>query len=951
MVPLIWRKTPPGPTSIARADNHLKGTNFMQSKVEPQMHRGTPDDAMLQRSYSVPADRIAAALNVDTRSGLDDARVEELRGRFGSNTIPEAVAKSKLRLFLEQFNNPLIFILFGAAVLTSIVADISEAITIFFVVVFNAVIGYMQEQRAGERLKAVKELTAPTARVLRSGEQRQIPAGELVAGDIVLLESGVKVPADIRLVDTYELGVDESTLTGEPLPSQKSAEGTLAEGTPLGDRSNMVYSGTNVRKGRGRGIVVGVGVNSEIGKISQGIATAEEIKSPLQERLERFGTVMATGIAVVIGLIFVLGLLRGYEATVMLLTAIGLAVSAIPEGLPIAVTVALSIGVYQMARRNSIVRKLNAVETLGSTTVICSDKTGTLTRNQMTTVMIATDDRIYTLTGGGYDPEGNLLDDSDGTISTVEDYPPLLWTLRTGLLCTESSFRSSGEKRELLGDPTEGALIVAAEKAGLAGSEMSRWTSEVLLPFESERMYMVSRITDGNESYLLVKGSVERILEMCESELRHEGVRELDRTWVEERQVQFSRRGLRVIATAFLPVAPGADIDYRTISGAIFTGLHGIEDPPRDEAREAVAAAHRAGIKVVMITGDHAVTAASIARQLDLSDGRDPRTIPGVELEAMTDEQLFERVSTTDVYARVAPEHKLRIVKQLQAHEHVVAMTGDGVNDAPALKQADIGIAMGSGTDVAKEASAMIVQDDNFATIVSAIRYGRVMFRNLQHMVLYVLTTCTGGVLTLTASVIFGFPLPLTAVQLLWINLVTDGTSTIPLAYEKEHGDIMSEPPRKRSDGLLNWEMGERIIGAGLIMMFGTLFVFQRVLAHYDFNLFSENIPANVEAAARTAAFTTLALFQIWNVHNSRALHHSLFSVGLTANKPLLVVTILALLLQVMAVQAPFMHDLLKTTALPLDEWLLCIGVSLLLVVLVELRKWAGRAFERAKKD
>ncbi len=921
----------------------------MQTKVDPDSTGRSFDTSILQRGHSISSEELAELLHVDPHTGLDDARVQELRAQFGSNSIPEAKAQSKLRLFLEQFNNPLIFILFGAAVLTSIVADISEAITIFVVVLFNAIIGYVQEQRAGERLKAVKELTAPTARVLRSGEQHQILTEDLVTGDIVLLESGVRVPADLRLIDTHELGIDESTLTGEPLPSQKKSGPILPENTPLGDRITMAFSGTTVRKGRGRGIAVGVGVRSEIGKISKGISDAVEVTSPLQERLARFGTVMATGIAVVIGLIFVLGLLRGYDPTVMLLTAIGLAVSAIPEGLPIAVTVALSIGVYQMARRNAIVRKLNAVETLGSTTVICSDKTGTLTRNQMTTVMIATDDRVYTLTGGGYDPNGELRDDTGEQLKDAT-YPPLLWTLRTGLLCTESSFHNNEDgRRELLGDPTEGAMIVAAEKAGIATTETKRWKSEIMLPFESERMFMTVRITAGEERYYLIKGSVERVLAMCDSELRYEGIRPIDPVWIEERQIQFSSRGLRVIATAFLPIDPGAEPDYSNPRGAIFAGLHGIEDPPRSEAKDAVMAANRAGIKVVMITGDHAATATSIARQLDLSNGRQPLTIPGTELEEMSDAQLLERVNTADVYARVAPEHKLRIVRQLQAQGHVVAMTGDGVNDAPALKQADIGIAMGSGTDVAKEAAAMVVQDDNFATIVSAIRYGRVMFRNLQHMVLYVLTTCTGGVLTLTASVIFGFPLPLTAVQLLWINLVTDGTSTIPLAYEKEHGDIMKEPPRRRSEGLLNWEMGERIIGAGLIMMFGTLFVFERVLEHYGVHLFSKDLPVEIETTARTAAFTTLALFQIWNVHNSRALHHSLFSIGLASNKPLLVVTILALMFQVAAVELPLMHELLRTTSLPLETWLLCIGVSLLLVVLVELRKWAGRAFERAK--
>lgn len=902
----------------------------------------------IREGHATSTKDILDRLGLDPITGLDEVGVQRMREEFGSNRLPEAKQKSKIVLFLEQFNNPLIFILFGAAVLTSVVSDIAEAATIFFVVVFNAIIGYVQERRAGERLKAVKELTAPSARVVRNGEQQTIPVEDLVVGDVVLLESGVRIPADIRLIDTHELTIDESMLTGESMPVVKKSDAILSRETALGDRLTMAYAATTVRKGRGRGVAMGVGEHSEIGKITRGVADAEETTSPLQERLARFGKVMAIAIALVIGLLFAIGILRGHNPTTMLLTSIGLAVSAIPEGLPIAVTVALSIGVFQMARRNAIVRKMNAVETLGSTTVICSDKTGTLTRNQMTTVMIAADDRIVTLTGGGYEPVGELLDDTESPASWSPD-SPLGWTLRIGLFCTESSFTIGERGRQLVGDPTEGAMIVAAEKGGMAEAEQTLWTRQIVLPFESERMYMVARIEGATNAFYIVKGSVERIVEMCDRELRVEGTPPLDTRWVEERQGQFSGRGLRVIATAYFPVDKNEERDPLALSGGIFAGLHGIEDPPRDEARLAIHDAQSAGIKIVMITGDHQSTALSIADQLRLSSGRTPRALSGLDLQAMDDDDLYDRVERIDVYARVAPEHKLRIVRALQQHSHVVAMTGDGVNDAPALKQADIGVAMGSGTDVAKEASAMVVQDDNFVSIVSAIRYGRVMFRNLQHMVLYVLTTSTGGVLTLAAAVILGFELPVIAVQLLWINLVTDGTSTIPLAYEKEHGDIMSDPPRRRGEGLLNWQMGERILVGGLVMMFGTLFVFESVLGHYHYTAFSRNVPDEVMTIARTAAFTTLALFQIWNVHNSRSLKHSIFKIGLVSNVPLLAVTILALTLQVSAVELPFMHRLMKTSSLPANEWLLCLSVSLTLVIVVEIRKWFARYYEQAK--
>ena len=900
---------------------------------------------LASQSHTQTHHEIAGALAVDTAIGLRDESVATLRERYGANLLPESKQKSKLILFLEQFNNPLIFILFGAAILTSVVADISEAITIFVVVMFNAAIGYFQEQRASERLRAVKNLTAPTARVLRDGEQRVIPAEELVVGDIVLLESGVRIPADLRLVDAHDLTIDEAILTGESMPALKKPDVTHDQHAPLGDRLNSAFAATTVRRGRGRGIVVAVGEHSQVGRISRSIAEADETESPLQERLRRFGKVLAIAIAAAIGIIFTVGLLRGYDTTTMLLTAVGLAVSAIPEGLPIAVTVALSIGVYAMARRNAIVRRLNAVETLGSTTVICSDKTGTLTRNEMTVVAVAADDRIYRFSGGGYEPVGELRDDMDGS-ATVAAESPLHWTLRIGLFCTESAFTVHEGRRQLIGDPTEGAMIVAAEKGGIA-HESAEWSSHIVLPFESERMYMVSEIARDDQGYVLVKGSVERVLSMCDRELRTEGTTPLDGAWILERQAQLSERGLRVIATAFAPLEHGMRADETTPSHMIFAGLHGIEDPPREEVREAVHDALKAGIKVVMITGDHVATARAIAEQLDLRPGRKIRAIEGRELEAMDDDDLYERVNTTDVYARVAPEHKLRIVRQLQQHQHVVAMTGDGVNDAPALKQADIGIAMGSGTDVAKEASALVVQDDNFATIVQAIRYGRLMFRNLQHMILYVLCTSFGGVLTLTAAVLLGFPLPLLAVQLLWINLVTDGTSTIPLAYEKEHGDIMELPPRVRGEGLVSWQMSERIIGSGLIMMFGTLIAFEIVLGHYGLTALDANIPEDAMTHARTVAFATLALAQIWNVHNSRALDHSILHIGLLSNRPLLYVTILALALQVAAVELPFMHPLLKTTSLPLRDWLLCLGISFSLVILVEIRKWAARFHQR----
>jgi Ca2+-transporting ATPase len=898
--------------------------------------------------YTRTERELLAILDVDPMYGLSEVDVVRRRAAIGSNVLARPPEKSRIRLFLEQFRNPLVYILVGAAIVTSIVSEVSDTVTIVVVLLFNAVLGYLQEHRAGERMKAVMSLSAPIARVVRDGQQMTIPAAELVPGDIVLLESGMHVPADGRIVESRGLLVDESILTGESIPAGKRADETLIAGTPVGDRINMVFSGTTVRRGRARIVVTATGSRSEIGEIVEQTASAGIEGSPLQDRLAAFGRVMTIGIASVIALILGIGLLRGHDVTTMILTAIGLAVSAIPEGLPIAVTVALSIGIYQMARRQTVIRRMSAVETLGATTVICSDKTGTLTCNQMTTVALAAGDGLYRVTGTGYDPAGSI--EPLSLHGDRSDDQRIGWMLRIGLLCNESSFREIDGRRHLVGDPTEGAMIVAAEKAGIAERELGRWRRTVLLPFESERMYMSAQISDEDDRYLIIKGSVERLLSMCEWECRSDSMVPLDSESIIRCQEEMSARGLRVIATAYRSLGAGEPIDSPDPTGCIFAGIFGIEDPARPEAAAAVADAQRAGIRVMMITGDHASTANAIARQLGIGGDR-TTTITGAAIERMSDEELDRRIETASVFARVAPEHKLRIVRALQRRGEVVAMTGDGVNDAPALRQSDIGIALGSGTDVAKEASAMVVQDDNFATIVDAIRYGRVMFGNLRHMILYVLSTSGGGVLTLASAVILGFPLPIIALQLLWINLITDGTSTIPLAYEQEHRNTMSRPPRRRTEGLLSIEMGERIVATAVIMMLGTLLAFDMVLGQYRYTVTDREIPEPVLVHARTVAFTTLAFFQIWNAHNSRSLAFSLFSIGPIANVPLVAVTTLAVLLQVLGVEARFMQPFLDTTGLTLGEWGLCLGISFSIILFVEFRKVVGRLLERTARQ
>jgi len=889
-------------------------------------------------------------LHTDPENGLTDELAAKSAVEHGRNELPKEKSKSDLLLFLEQVNNPIIYILLVAALLTAVIADPTDSIVIIVVVFVNTLIGFYQEKRAEAALNALKELTSPTARVIRNGNQTTMPATDIVCGDIVLVESGTKVPADVRLMETHELVVDESMLTGESLPVTKQAAAEIAEDATLGDRINMLYSGTVVQRGRGKGIVTNVGVSTELGAITRNIIEAEETVSPLQLRLEKFGKKLSIAIGVAILLIFSTGMLQDNSFLEMFLASVALAVSAIPEGLPVSVTVALSIGVYTMAKRNAIIRKLSAVETLGSTTVICTDKTGTLTANAMTVTRIAAGGRWYKLTGLGYDPEGEVLDENGSKVIIENRQSPLAYALRIGLLCTESKVVVANGKAKCIGDPTEGALIVAARKAGLDHDLESRQFPVVdIRPFESENQYMAMTTYSDGGKYLLIKGSTERILDMSSRMWTERGEIPVDRAAIEAQASQMAEEALRVIAFAYREIGEHEEVfDDGVYRDCIFVGLQGMYDPPREEARKAVAACKEAGIKVVMITGDHKDTAKAIASQLKLDEDRID-VVTGAELEKMSDADLLERSHSTEVYARVSPMHKLRIVKALQGRKHIVAMTGDGVNDAPALKAADIGVAMGSGTDVAKEAASMVVADDNFASIASAVRYGRVIFDNLRHIVLFVLATSLGGVLTVASSILAQFPLPLLAAQLLWINLVTDGISTFPLAYEKEHGNVMRRPPRASNAGLVPAHMVVSIVIAGIVMMIGTLFVYKWALQTYSFYQVTPELRELALMKSRSMAFVTLALFQIWNVHNSRSATQSLFTIGFATNRPVLLIMLVSLTLQVLAIHLPGLNDLLHVTPLTINEWLMCTGVSLSIIVVIEIRKLFGRKLSSGK--
>ncbi|ROL60832.1 HAD family hydrolase [Bacteroidetes/Chlorobi group bacterium ChocPot_Mid] len=912
--------------------------------------------------HSKSIDETLSYFNTSVKEGLKSSQVPIMREKYGVNDIIAEKPKPAILLLLEQFNDPVLYILMVAAVLNAFLAELKDTFVIAAVVILNSVIGFIQERRASDALKALRQMAAPTAKVIRDGNVLSIPTTEVVVGDIVLLESGVRAPADARLIETQNLVVDESMLTGESFAIVKDAYHDVTEKSSLGDRVTMVYSGTIIQKGRGIAVVTNVGTNTEFGKISKKVAEAEETVSPLQIQIARFSKVLSIGIGITVGAIFLLGFLRHIDVLTMFLTSVGLAVSAIPEGLPVAVTITLSIGISQMAKNNAIVKKLAAVETLGSCNVICTDKTGTLTKNQMTVTRIFCGDNYFKVIGSGYSKEGQVIEKMSGKPVEYGDFPAIDKFAQISALCTESTITSEGNEWKITGDPTEAALMIAAEKLGFKCSECE---VNVDIPFESENQLMAVRAIHNGEDCVFVKGAPENILARCKNMVGlDETLKPIDIEYLRKKIVEFSKDGLRVLALAGVERSSIEAITIDNLKDLNFIGFAGIEDAIRPEAAIAVKKCHHAGIRVVMITGDHSRTAQAVAKAVGIGKSKKlPAAINGVEIDELTDEELFKKVPDIDVYARVAPHHKYRIVKQLQRHNYTVAMTGDGVNDAPALKQADIGVAMGSGTDVAKEASHMILMDDNFATIVKAVRRGRVVLQNLQHIIMYILATSFGGLLTIAISVLAGLPLPVLPAQLLWINLVTDGTSTFPLGFEKEHGDVMVFLPRKKEEPLINKKMWYRMLVAGFIMMIGTLGVFYyslpmpldelRQLKGHDLD--------KALAYSRTLAFCVLAFFQIWNVQNSRSIDRSIFfnlpyTGGETIDRasprknPILIgVMFLAIGLQVSAVAVPFMNTLLDTVHLSFQDWAMIFALTFSIVVIIEIIKISTAIYNNVK--
>ncbi len=809
------------------------------------------------------------------------------------------------------------------------------------VVVINALIGFLQEGKAEKALEAITRMLSLEATVRRDGKRQTVPAEELVPGDVVVLRSGDKVPADLRFTEVRELRIDEAMLTGESVPTEKATE-VLADNTDLGDRSCLAFSGTLVTTGQGVGVVVATGDQTEIGKISEMVAQTHAITTPLIGQMNRFGHILAVVIVIFAVLTFTMGyFVGGGEPMELFLAAVALAVAAIPEGLPAIMTIVLAIGVQRMAHRNAIIRRLPAVDTLGALTVICSDKTGTLTRNEMTVTTVVIADGACEVTGVGYEPHGKIRRDSQPI--TLEQEPVLTQLVRAGLLCNDADLRQDNGQWRPKGDPMEGALITLAMKAPLNIDEQrDAWRTLDTIPFESRNRFMATlhRVPGAQEGdgVVFVKGGPERVLAMCERQAQGENTQPIDTAFWEERAEALASRGQRMLAIAYKPAPAGEErLDFDEVQrGLVMLGLLGIIDPPRVEAIRAVTHCHDAGIRVVMITGDHALTARAIGAELGIGDGN--RALTGQDLDALDDVALRQSARECDVFARVSPEHKLRLVEAIQSHGEVVAMTGDGVNDAPALKRADVGIAMGiKGTEVTKEAAEMVLADDNFASIAHAIEEGRTVYDNLRKAILFILPTNGGEGLTILVAILLGRTLPLTPVQVLWVNMITAVTLALALAFEPPEADVMKRPPRDPKANLLSgyflWRIGlvSAVICAGTFGMF----------------LWMRSQGAT-EEMARTVAVNTIVLFEAFYLLNTRYILAPVVNLkGLFGSRPVLLAIALVIGFQLLFTYTPVVQGLFGTAPIGLREWGVLLLVAVNVLWIVEWDKWMARRGSR----
>lgn len=884
--------------------------------------------------HAQPTEHCLAQLASDPGAGLNNEEVTRRLAEHGANRLAEKATRPVWLKFLDQFKSLLVLILIGAAVLAGAIGDFKDAIVIAIVVLLNACLGFFQEHRAEAALAALKNMLAPTARVRRDGEVQQIEAVDLVPGDILLLEAGDRIPADARVLSAHSAEVAEAALTGESHAVAKLPD-AVAESAVLAERHNMVFMNTVVTRGRLEAVVIATGMHTEMGRLAGLLAETAEGETPLQIQLDGLGKRLAIIATVVVGLMFFMGLMRGDELIKTAMTAIALAVAAIPEGLPAVVTVTLALGMHRMAKRNAIVKKLAAVETLGCTTVICTDKTGTLTLNQMTARAVYTQGQRYLVSGEGYGGEGRF----EGIASGGATLGHVL--LLPAALCVDARIKDGA----LIGDPTEGALLTLAAKAGLMPDAALEHRPRIAeIPFDSATKYMATFHHDGDRVMMCVKGAPDVLLALATSHLGDAAAalpmdQESRAAFIAENEA-LADQALRVLALASR-VIPAADFDpagdlLPWVQGLTLHALVGIIDPPRAEAKAAIATCHAAGIQVKMITGDHRVTAAAIARELGLKG----ESHEGRELDGLSQSEIAALVEKSAVFARVAPEHKMRIVEALQAKGHVVAMTGDGVNDAPALKTADIGVAMGiTGTEVTKEAATLVLTDDNFASIVRAVEEGRTIYENIIKFVRFQLSTNVGAILTVLGAPFLGLATPFTAIQILWVNIIMDGPPAMTLGVEPTRPGIMRDTPRQADAGILSLHRLWRIGLYGATMAVGTL------------GLYVWAMEASGEAKAMTLAFTTFVLFQFFNIFNARAEHGSAFNRQFFANSKLWMALAGVVLLQIVAVHWGPAQVIFDTVDLTLSEWLLAGAVASSVLFLEEARKLLLRLFFRNNVD
>ncbi|MDR4462943.1 MAG: cation-translocating P-type ATPase [Nitrospira sp.] len=904
----------------------------------PQLAKDQPNAEIWRFS----AADIARHMEADTEHGLTAEEARRRLDSHGANELPENPPPSLLSLFLSQFTSVIVWVLIGAAVVSGLLEDWVDSAAILAIVLLNGILGFVQEFRAERSLAALRRMSIATARVVRDGTLLMIPAREVVSGDVVLLEAGDRIPADARLVYTTNFHTQEASLTGESTPVQKGAQVIDRPDVPLADRSNMVFMGTVAVSGKARGVVTATGLRTELGHIAtmiQKAAEAERTETPLQRRLEQFGYTLLWLALGVVSVVFLLGYLRGEPVVTMFLTSVSLAVAAVPEGLPAVVTITLALGVTRMVQRNALIRKLPAVETLGSATVICSDKTGTLTKNEMTVTKIFVGDQVCDVTGEGYEPVGEIREVSDvkgeamGPTSITAGVRDLL---TAAVLCNGATLKQEEGGWRILGDPTEGALLVAAAKAGLRMEELEprhHFLGEI--PFDPERkmMTIVRRSSDAPVAY--VKGAPDVLLARCTHRLGANGTLEplsdSTRAAILDANAQFAHRALRVLGLAYrrLSEEPDSYHPSELEQRLVFLGLAAMKDPLRSEAKVAVQACHDAGIKTVMITGDHKDTAVAIAEELGSRNGT-VQALTGMELDRLSDEALRKQVDQFSVYARVSAEHKLRIVKAWKSGGAIVAMTGDGVNDAPAVKAADIGVAMGiTGTDVTKEASDMVVTDDNFASIAAAVEEGRGIFDNIRKTVHFLLSCNVSEVLVMLFATLLGLPLPLLPIQILWMNLVTDGFPALALAVDPKAPDLMKRRPRRPDARLLD---RARLVAIGL----EGLMLSAVALGAFTYSLYG--LHQDVEQA-RTVAFTVLVINQLVHAFNCRSDRWSLFQVGVGTNRPLLLAVGLSLGIQVAVLTIPPVASIFKVAALPIEDWVLMGATGILPFAVMEAVK------------